>query len=302
VTTLAGGGLSISNDALTVDTAQGLEIANGSVTASATQMDATADFSGPTLNQTKTTVSNGDLVLQDSTNLESLTNSVGSQTVKSNWPPKGVEVSVSKDFDKLRVGIGANTSGATRVSLRSDPGTIEKQKNFPGSSGSVTFEYAFTSGETYYITAEEENDNEWTYGFDIDSPTTIDGDIVSIVYGEVKGPSWNTDDDTAWVIQEITPIGDAFDGEATVEWSNPSSVSRWETATYQDAPDGETVEVYAQTDDGNGWSDWSTNPVGSGTDLSAIPSDHRVRFRIELSRNDKSNNPRVTLLNRQYRP
>lgn len=300
MTTLGGDGLSISNDALTVDTAQGLEITDGSVIPSSTQVDATADFSGPTLNQMDTTVSNGDLVLQNTVDLESLANSVGSKTSTGNWPPQGIEVSASKDFDKLRVGIGANASGATRVSLRTDPGTIETQKNFPGSSGSVTFDYAFTSGETYYITAEEENDSDWTYGYDLDSPTTINGNIVSIVYGEEDNGSWNTGE--AWVIQEITPISDAFDGEATVEWSNPSSVSRWETATYQDVPDGETVEVYVQTNDGNGWSDWSTNPVGSGIDLSAIPSDHRVRFRVELSRNDTSDNPRVTLLSRQYRP
>jgi hypothetical protein len=79
-------------------------------------------------------------------------------------------------------------------------------------------------------------------------------------------------------------------------------VSRWETAAFQTDEDGETVEVYVETNDGSGWSDWRSQPIAPGTDLSSIPPDHRIRFRVELTTTDEANVPRVTLLSRQWRP
>jgi hypothetical protein len=106
---------------------------------------------------------------------------------------------------------------------------------------------------------------------------------------------------SAYVFKSVTGLPK---GTATVEWDQPSSVSRWETATFGTDPDGGYVEVYVQTsgDGGSTWTDWQGRPVGSGTDLSSIASSDRVRFRVELSPEGFSSVPRLTLLRRQYRP
>jgi hypothetical protein len=96
----------------------------------------------------------------------------------------------------------------------------------------------------------------------------------------------------------------ASSGTATVEFSQPASVRRWESASFQADHDRETVAVFVETssDGGSTWTDWQSKPIGPGTDLTAIRAGDRVRFRVELSRGDIANDPRVTLLSRQYSP
>jgi hypothetical protein len=97
-------------------------------------------------------------------------------------------------------------------------------------------------------------------------------------------------------------------GEAFVEWSRPNSVSRWETVAFDTERNGEQLDVYVQTssDSGNSWEDWDFNsdgnadPIAPGTDLSSIPPDDRVRFRVSLA-SESSNKPRLTNLIRQWR-
>jgi hypothetical protein len=97
-------------------------------------------------------------------------------------------------------------------------------------------------------------------------------------------------------------------GEATVEWSRPASVSQWGTVAFEAEQNGEQLDVYVQTrsNDGNTWSDWdvdgdgSAEPIAPGTDLSSIPPDDHVRFRVSLA-TSSSSKPRLSTLVRQWR-
>jgi hypothetical protein len=97
-------------------------------------------------------------------------------------------------------------------------------------------------------------------------------------------------------------------GEATVEWSRPASVSQWGTVAFEAEQNGEQLDVYVQTrsDDGSTWSDWdvdgdgSAEPIAPGTDLSSIPPDDHVRFRVSLA-TSSSSKPRLSTLVRQWR-
>ena len=97
-------------------------------------------------------------------------------------------------------------------------------------------------------------------------------------------------------------------GEATVEWSRPESVSQWGTVAFEAEQNGEQLDVYVQTrsNDGNTWSDWdvdgdgSAEPIAPGTDLSSIPPDDHVRFRVSLA-TSSSSKPRLSTLVRQWR-
>lgn len=83
----------------------------------------------------------------------------------------------------------------------------------------------------------------------------------------------------------------AFSGQATIEWTYPNDVIEWDVAAFQTSPDGETVEVYIQesTDGGSTWTEIQ-GPIIRGQKIQAGP-ESRVRYRVELSRSDLSNNP-----------
>ena len=97
-------------------------------------------------------------------------------------------------------------------------------------------------------------------------------------------------------------------GEATVEWSRPASVSQWGTVAFEAEQNGEQLDVYVQTrsNDSSTWDDWdvdgdgSAEPIAPGTDLSSIPPDDHVRFRVSLA-TSSSSKPRLSTLVRQWR-
>lgn len=81
------------------------------------------------------------------------------------------------------------------------------------------------------------------------------------------------------------------DGSAAVELPYPPDVSKWDLATFRAAEDGETVEVYIEesTDGGDSWSRIQ-GPISRGASVEASSSS-RVRFGVDLSRQDGLNNP-----------
>jgi len=84
-----------------------------------------------------------------------------------------------------------------------------------------------------------------------------------------------------------------------VEWTEPENIYKWGVLSYTATPDGESVEVYAVYDEGDG-SGWQRanggDPIGRnysiGDDPDISPSD-AVAVEVVLSRSDTSNNPRL---------
>ena len=212
----------------------------------------------------------------------------------------GLRVRAKRELPEgIKITMSSNTTGASDVYLVDTDVNILATRSFPGPGKRVTLNRALSANTDYFLVVENVSG---TYDAGVyDNPTyPYESDSLSIE-NAITAFGGNIDDrsDAAWAIADVTPVSSS--GSATIEWDEPASVSRWETAAFQ--ADGD-VDVYVETssDGGATWSDWSTNPIAPGTDLSAIPSDDRIRFRVELSREDESNEPRLTQLTRQWRP
>ena len=200
----------------------------------------------------------------------------------------------------IRVTMSSNTTGASDVFLTDSSGDTLVTRTFPGPGMPVTIDRALSANTSYYVLVNNGGDN-----FDLGEYTNpsypYESESLTIETGAYGAGTLTSDfSESAFTIADVTPVSSSS-GSATIAWDEPASVSRWETAAFQ--ADGD-VDVYVETssDGGSTWSDWSTNPIAPGTDLSAIPPDDRVRFRVELSRDDNSNEPRLTQLTRQWRP
>jgi hypothetical protein len=97
-------------------------------------------------------------------------------------------------------------------------------------------------------------------------------------------------------IQEGT--NKASTGSAYVEWPEPNDVFRWDSVTFQQTLDSETVQVDVQEDDGSGWTTIATD-VSRGQDITADP-ESRVRFKVTLERSDTANNPTLDAIARRW--
>jgi hypothetical protein len=209
----------------------------------------------------------------------------------------GIQIEMNQPANAITVRISDQTTGGDTVALKDNNGNTLTTAGFPGSGGSVTLDYSLSAGSRYVL----EVDDSATHGYrTVTFPyTSTSFDVLTTT---INGVPQDGAFDTSFYSFDRISVPASTAGTATVEWTTPDSVSRWETAAFQADEDGETVEVYVETDDGNGWSDWRTDPIAPGTDISSIPSDNRVRLRVELARENIENQPRVTLLERQWRP
>lgn len=75
-----------------------------------------------------------------------------------------------------------------------------------------------------------------------------------------------------------------------------TDVFSWDSVSRTLAPDGESVGVYIETssDGGATWTEVA-GPVSRGADI-PVASDKELRFRVDLSRADTANNPRIESL------
>ncbi|MFT4947085.1 MAG: hypothetical protein ACI8TL_001325, partial [Natronomonas sp.] len=204
------------------------------------------------------------------------------------------------------------TTDETTVYLQDTDGNVLASTSSQGSGNSVILNHSVSAGQGYYVTADA-GGGTYTRGkysgppdSDPDYPfTSTEVDItggVDYEYGDYYvGPGR-----TAYNISAVSTTTNS--GTATIEFENPTPVGQWTTAAYRAEPDGETVDVFVEMNGGNGWSTWDPDgdgapePIAPGTELSAIPPDNRVRFRVKLSRSEISNEPRLTRLSRQWRP
>jgi len=210
--------------------------------------------------------------------------------------PHGLTINPNVDLEGVAATISGNTSGASTVDLYDTSGTKLASEAFPGTGSTVTLHQPLASGTSYYLVVDGDNFDLGFFG----SPSyPYESASIDIPQNVAYSGGWVQGDSLIYAFSSIEPTATAF-----VEWPEPDPISRWETATYQADIDGGRVDVYVETssDDGSNWSDWRPEPITRGTDLSSIPADNRVRFRAELLQDDASNDPRVTLLSRQWRP
>ena len=298
----------LANDSVTVTTSDGLD-GGGSVSLGGSteigmvdvETDTAATFTegDVTVSRSGTVVSDGAIALPPTLTATRPEDNVTIATTVRH----GIQIRPNVDLAAVSVTISRNTSGS-RVYLTDDSGNELTSDVSPGSGNDVTLTYSLDAGTTYFLIVDGEGDG-YDMGYYDSASFPYESGVVDITSGVMisKGmivKEWNS----ANSIVEVTgePSGSSATATATVEWSQPASVSRWETAAFQTDEDGETVEVYVETNDGSGWSDWRSQPIAPGTDLSSIPPDHRIRFRVELTTTDEANGPRVTLLSRQWRP
>jgi hypothetical protein len=209
----------------------------------------------------------------------------------------GIQIEMNQPANAITVRVSDQTTGGDTVALKDNNRNTLTTADFPGSGESAILNYSFSAGSRYVL----EVDDSATHGYrTVTFPYTSPS--FDVLTTTINGIPQDGAFDTYFYSFDRISTSAPTAGTATVEWPTPDSVSRWETAAFQADEDGETVEVYVETDDGNGWSDWRTDPVAPGTDISSIPSDNRVRFRVELARESTENDPRVTLLERQWRP
>jgi len=329
----AGDGLTFSGEALAVDLnqvgsgvgvlggvgtdgidhrsltgADGLSITetSGTVTigVNGTESDVTETF---TEGDVTVTTADGGITIQDGA-LSAKTSTAtrkADNTGDSEDTPHGLQFTPNKDLSAITVTVSAMTSGVETVILQDNPQngsgdypTTLATKSFPESGNSVTIQHELISGNTYHVFAKGSSLTVRKSNNPSDTYTSNLVDIRRGAYLENDGKLIY--DNPPWGFKSIRGIG----GPARVEWSEPDSVSRWETATFQAELDGGSVDVFVEIEDlniGPVWVDWRDAPIGSGTDLSAISSD-RVRFRVELIPGEGSSNPRLTNLSRQWRP
>ena len=177
----------------------------------------------------------------------------------------------------------------------------------PGNSVTLNPDPPLSVGTDYFAVVDDSDEEAGGYkpgshdyiSFPITSP------VLNITAGVDEGSKEKNDTNTAYCIRSLTVPVSA--GNATVEWSRPASVSRWENAAFGTERNGEQLDVYAQTSsDGSHWGDWdidgdgNAEPIARGTDLSSIPPDDHVRFRASLATRSSSK-PRLTNLIRQWR-
>lgn len=91
--------------------------------------------------------------------------------------------------------------------------------------------------------------------------------------------------------------GPALDGSAIVSWPAPADLVGWDIVPFQATPDGETLEVYIEDQNGNELA----GPLDDPGDISDISRSTNVRVRVELSRASTSNNPRLEAVYRRYK-
>ena len=206
----------------------------------------------------------------------------------------GVIFEPDEDLSGVRVTTGPTLSSNHPVELREATTDTLETVTDVGPSQQIEFTTDLTAGVEYSVISPNGTsyvttsifDTAGTYPFGT-SKVTITNGLVTNDFGDIG------------LIESLTPLYAGANSEsATVAWTTDRDVYEWDRATYQESPDGETVDVYlAYSSDGSTWS--RTNggsPISRGYDLGAdsnIQPEDDLRFEVELSRTDTLNNPRL---------
>jgi len=104
--------------------------------------------------------------------------------------------------------------------------------------------------------------------------------------------------DITLAFKSIEVTSPPLDVSAYITWSDPDDIYRWDAATFAASPDGETVTVNIEANDGSGWTEIATD-ISRGDSINAHP-DSAVRFRVDIKRQDIYNNPTLDSIYRRW--
>jgi len=107
-------------------------------------------------------------------------------------------------------------------------------------------------------------------------------------------------DPAVYAFSDVTATVSPNSGSAYIEWPTPNDVFGWDVATFTSSPDGETVDVYVEEDRSGGWTEIA-GPIDRGGLIKAADPSNNVRFRVELSRSDESNDPTLDSIARRWK-
>jgi len=204
----------------------------------------------------------------------------------------GVVVNPNTDLYGVHGLVVSGTSGITEAQLMDSSNNVLDKTS--ASSGSTITLYAdMSAGNDYYVIAWAEGSNytyERTTGDTSYSSTDVDI-VDGYDGGTIRDDQYRNVND----IQAILPAP-STSGSAWVEWSKPSDIRSWDIATWQRSLKGETVTINVEDGSGN----VLFSDIGQNFDISTVDTGKNVRFRVDLSRSDTSNNPTIDYLARRY--
>ncbi|WP_280585383.1 hypothetical protein [Halorubrum sp. Boch-26] len=174
--------------------------------------------------------------------------------------------------------------------LEDDTGTTLASDSNVGDNTSKTFNVTLEAGREYTL-YHDDGDVDHRGGsasFPYEDPSL---DVVA-------GGSAGSETGDWYMFDWVRGYPAAASGEAAIEWPQPSDVFRWDAVKFQTSPDGESVEVFIEEDDGTGWTEIA-GPVSRGDPIDADP-DSEIRFRVKLSRTNLANNPTLDAIYRRW--
>lgn len=211
----------------------------------------------------------------------------------------GLKINPNNDLKAVEADVGSGTNSATGdLELRDgNNNVLDSHTGVTVSGGEIyRFTASLVAGTTYKLvfveTTNESVDVENAGGNFPISTTDLD------VTGGIYGGGGNNNGEFFW--DDVTAIKKATSGEVAIEWPTPKDVFRWDAATFQQTPDGETVQVDIQesTDGGSTWTTIATD-IDRGQEITADPSS-LVRLKVSVDRTNTANNPTLDAAARRW--
>lgn len=194
--------------------------------------------------------------------------------------------------DLLGVRVSTYTDAVTHVWVEDTDQNLIAETSISGGSGVISA--SLSSGTQYLLKGDAGGASYTVYegssSFPIDGPTvTVDAGL-----GTYGNP------DTAEPVRNFSAVtGLISSGGVTVEWPAPADVYAWDLAQLQRSVDGETVDVFVEADDGSGWTEIA-GPIARGAPIDA-DADSNVRFRVEIARSNRNNDPTLDMVARRFK-
>lgn len=212
---------------------------------------------------------------------------------------RGVVVNFDSPTDQVTVTISANTQDVGQIRVKETNGTlIQEQNNGLYQAGDTeTFTALGLSANTDYAIACYRSGNNYTQGYVTNPSLPYEGYDSAIVNGWYNG--FKNDNPRNISIVE-TPNDAPTSGSVFIEWPEPADVYKWDAASFQATLANESVDVFVEesTDGGSTWTEVA-GPIKRGDDI-PVASDNRMRFRVDLTRSDTTNNPTLDAMARRY--
>jgi len=214
----------------------------------------------------------------------------------------GLEIEPQTSLSGIDVEVSGNTADATSVVLADDTGTVLAKHRGQFSAGDrIRLHASLSAGTPYYVGLWNDG-NDWDRGYNGNSSfpyTSDDVDLTAQAYG--MHPDDDSDlgtyDGNASSFFSVSSVTEPTSASVTAEWPMPADVYGWDATQYLAVRDGETVDVYVEEDQAGGWTEIA-GPISRGQRIHA-DADNNVRYRVEFSRADAANNPRLESLVRR---